>query len=67
VVIKTVKRLIDRLVMLRYDTRGAVFVEYLLLLTLVGIGVICGLATLKDALVAELNDLADAIRAITCP
>lgn len=52
---------------LRSDERGAVFVEYLLLLTLVGIGVICGLATLKDALIAELNDLAEAILAITCP
>ncbi len=52
---------------LRHDDRGAVFVEYLLLLTLVGIGVICGLATLKDALISELNDLADAILAITCP
>ena len=52
---------------LRHDVRGAVFVEYLLLLTLVGIGVICGLATLKDALISELNDLATAIGAITFP
>ena len=35
--------------------------------TLIGIGVICGLATLKDALINELYDLADAINAITCP
>lgn len=61
------KRLIRKVLRLRYDVRGAVFVEYLLLLTLVGIGVICGLATLKGALIAELNDLADAINAITCP
>ena len=47
--------------------RGAVFVEYLLLLTLIGIGVICGLAVLKDALIHELNDLATAITNITCP
>jgi hypothetical protein len=37
------------------------------LLTIIGIGVICGLATLKGALIAELNDLAAAIEAITCP
>ncbi len=61
------KRLIYWLCRLRRDVRGAVFVEYLLLLTLVGIGVIVGLATLKDSLVAELNDLAAAINAITCP
>ena len=61
------KRLFRKLVLLRYDERGAVFVEYLLLLTLVGIGVICGLATLKDALVSELTELAAAIGAIACP
>ena len=60
-------KMIRRLLLLRRDVRGAVFVEYLLLLTLVGIGVICGLATLKDSLILELNDLADAIAAITCP
>ena len=49
------------------SSRGAVFVEYLLLLTIVGIGVICGLAVLKDALVHELTDLAQAITNITCP
>ena len=48
-----------------YDRRGEVFVEYILLLTIVGIGVIVGLATLKDALISELNDLAAAIKAIT--
>ena len=47
------------------DRRGGVFVEYILLLTIVGIGVIVGLATLKDALISELNDLAAAIKAIT--
>jgi Flp pilus assembly pilin Flp len=44
--------------------RGGVFVEYLLLITLVGIGVIAGLAAVRSALVNELNDLADAINAI---
>lgn len=61
------KRLIKRLLRLRHEVGGAVFVEYLLLLTIIGIGVICGLATLKGALIAELNDLAAAIEAITCP
>ena len=37
---------------------GAVFVEYLLLLTLVGIGVIAGLAAVRTALLTELNELA---------
>jgi Flp pilus assembly pilin Flp len=45
--------------------RGSVFVEYVLLVTLVGLGVIVGLATLRGALVNELIDLANAIDAIT--
>lgn len=45
-------------------SKGAVFVEYLLLVTLVGFGVIVGLATLRSALVNELMDLANAINAI---
>lgn len=49
---------------LRNRIRGTVFVEYLLLVTLVGIGVIVGLATLRGALVNELNDLANAINAL---
>ena len=61
------QRLIKRLLRLRHEVSGAVFVEYLLLLTIIGIGVICGLATLKDALINELNELAAAIEAITCP
>jgi Flp pilus assembly pilin Flp len=47
------------------ETSGAVFVEYLLLLTIVGIGLIAGLCVVRDALTAELQDLADAIAAIT--
>jgi len=43
---------------------GAVTVEYLLLVTLVGIGVLVGLATVRNALVDELNDVAAAISAI---
>ncbi len=43
------------------DVRGGIFVEYILLLTIVGIGVIVGLAVLRDALINELNQLATAI------
>jgi len=44
--------------------RGAVTVEYLLLVTLVGIGVLVGLAAVRNALVQELDDVASAISAI---
>jgi pilus assembly protein Flp/PilA len=47
------------------DEKGGVFVEYLLLLTIVGIGVIAGLATVRGALLNELLELAAAIAAIT--
>ena len=46
--------------------RGTVFVEYLLLLTIVGIGVIVGLVSVREALVNELIDLSEAINAISC-
>jgi len=49
----------------RTDQRGGVFVEYLLLLTIVGIGAIAGLAVVRGALIAELFDLAAAIDAIS--
>jgi len=49
----------------RRDQRGGVFVEYLLLLTIVGIGAIAGLAVVRGALIAELFDLAAAIDAIS--
>ena len=45
--------------------RGSVFVEYILLVTIVGIGVIVGLASVREALVNELVELANAINAIT--
>ena len=48
----------------RSKVRGIVTIEYLLLLTLVGIGAIVGLCTLRDALITELNDLAAAIAAL---
>ena len=44
--------------------RGSVFVEYILLVTIVGIGVVVGLAVVRVALVNELQDLANAINAI---
>jgi len=46
------------------QVQGSVFVEYLLLATLVGIGVIAGLGTVRLALLNELQDLANAINAI---
>jgi Flp pilus assembly pilin Flp len=48
----------------QHDENGSVFVEYLLLLTIVGIGVIAGLATVRGALLNELVELAKAIAAI---
>ncbi|MEI8381812.1 MAG: hypothetical protein WCJ09_16910 [Planctomycetota bacterium] len=48
----------------RGKRRGSVTVEYLLLCTIVGIGVLTGLAQVRTALVSELNDVASAIAAI---
>lgn len=44
--------------------RGVVTAEYLLLVTLIGIGVLVGLAALRNAIVAELNDCATAVKSI---
>ena len=49
----------------RSDQRGVIFVEYLVLLTIAGIGVIAGIAAIRGALINELLELADAINAIT--
>ena len=57
--------LLHKLNRLRKDTRGEVFVEYILLLTIVGIGVIVGLGVLRTALINELGELAQAILAIS--
>jgi pilus assembly protein Flp/PilA len=46
------------------NRRGSVFVEYVLLVTLVGLGTLAGVAILRNALIAELQDLALAIAAI---
>lgn len=47
-----------------HDTEGSIFVEYLLLMTIVGIGTIAGLATVRGALLNELIELANSISAI---
>ncbi len=49
---------------LRDEVDGAVFVEYVLLVTLVGLGAVVGLSTVRDALINELTDLANAITAL---
>jgi Flp pilus assembly pilin Flp len=59
------RRFLRVLRQLRDQAHGAVFTEYLLLVTLVGIGVIAGIATLRAALLNELAELAAAIAAIT--
>ncbi|MCA8997310.1 MAG: hypothetical protein KDA80_09990 [Planctomycetaceae bacterium] len=46
--------------------KGSIFVEYLLLVTIVGIGVIVGISCVRMALNNELFDLANAINAINC-
>jgi|GEM_PF-5114606 len=48
--------------LLAHCRKGSIAVEYILLATIVGIGLIAGLACVRDALVAELRDLALAIR-----
>lgn len=50
---------------LKNCSSGSIFVEYLLLMTIVGIGAIAGLATVRGALLNELIELANAIAAIT--
>lgn len=44
--------------------RGVVTAEYLLLVTLIGIGVLVGLAALRNAIVDELQDCATAVKNI---
>lgn len=61
-----IKRWKSRSSRLLRRARGAVFVEYLLLVTLIGLGVIVGLATVRQALHNELLDLANAINALNC-
>lgn len=49
----------------RNRRKGSVIVEYLLLCTIVGIGVLVGLAAVRAALVTELQDIASAIEGIS--
>ena len=48
----------------RAQRRGVVTAEYLLLVTVIGIGVLVGLATLRNAIVDELTACANAVKAI---
>ena len=52
---------VDNMRRTQKSRKGGVFVEYLLLLTVVGIGSIAGLAAVRGALLNELFDLANAI------
>jgi len=60
-----IRRITKSIIRSRPRRRGSVFVEYVLLVTIVGIGVIVGLATVREALVNELVELANAINAIS--
>lgn len=53
------KRLFNRIQPLRADESGEISViGYILLVTLVGIGMVVGLATFRDQLVQEFGDIA---------
>ena len=67
VVVRKFKKLKQSLAGWQKKRRGTIFVEYLLLLTIVGIGVIVGMAVVRNALINELQDLALAINAINSP
>ncbi|NMC21054.1 MAG: hypothetical protein GYA33_11625 [Thermogutta sp.] len=60
----------------RHSRRGMLSFEWVLLISLLVIGIIGGLAAVRNALLSELNDLAQAVEAInvcgtcdpsTCP
>ena len=61
---KPLQRVATRLRVLVRDDQASIFVEYLLLMTIVGIGTIAGLATVRGALLNELIELANSISAI---
>jgi hypothetical protein len=48
----------------RRRRRGEITIEWILLATVLGIGVIGGLGTARNAIVVELKDVADAITAL---
>jgi len=62
-----VKTILATLRELRSDERGGVFVEYIVLLTIVGLGAIVGMALLRAALIEELVQLAQAITQLVLP
>ena len=49
---------------LRHNRRGVLTLEWILLITVVVIGIIAGLGAVRDAILEELKDLADAIAAL---
>ena len=61
---KSRRFVVRRLRTLVHDTDASIFVEYLLLMTIVGIGTIAGLATVRGALLNELIELANSISAM---
>jgi len=64
---ENVKTILATLRELRSDERGGVFVEYIVLLTIVGLGAIVGMALLRAALIEELVQLAQAITQLVLP
>ena len=48
----------------RYQRRGVLTLEWILLVTVIVLGVIGGLGLVRNATVAELKDLAEAITAL---
>jgi len=45
--------------------RGVLTVEWILLITVLVIGIIAGLGAVRNAILSELNDLANAIQALS--
>ena len=62
--VKPFRLAVHRIRVFIHDTEASIFVEYLLLMTIVGIGTIAGLATVRGALLNELIELANSISAI---
>ena len=55
----------QRLVQLRSDDRGSIHCAgYLLMATILGIGMIVGIATLRDQVVQEFGDIADSLQSL---
>ena len=58
------RKILAKLRELCRDERGGVFAEYILLVTIVGLGAIVGIAVLRSALIDELAQLSHAISQI---